>query len=58
MVISLASSPLLGAIFETFVISEIVKQMQGMKVKPNLYHWRAHSGAEIDLVPDKVLLKI
>jgi len=46
----LASSPLVGHVFETFVVSEIFKQMQRIKTKPNLYHWRAHSGAEIDLI--------
>lgn len=46
----LSASPILGSVFETFVVCEMVKQMQRMPFKPNLYHWRAHSGAEVDLV--------
>lgn len=42
--------PLQGALFETAVVSELRKQRSWMSPRPNLYHWRAHGGAEVDLV--------
>lgn len=51
--ISLGSHPLLGAIFETAVINEIRKQCSWMNMAPNIYHWRAHSGAEVDLILER-----
>lgn len=32
------------------VVSEIRKQAEVLSTKPNFYHWRAHSGAEVDLL--------
>lgn len=46
----IASHPLQGALFETFVVMEIVKLIQKLPIQPNLYHFRSHSGAEVDLV--------
>ncbi len=46
----IASHPLQGALFETFVVMEIVKLIQKLPIQPNLYHFRSHSGAEIDLL--------
>lgn len=46
----LGGHPLWGPIFETAVISEIRKQAEVMSTKPNFYHWRAYSGAEVDLI--------
>jgi hypothetical protein len=40
--------PLAGSLFETFVVMEIVKTIAAWNVKPNLYHFRAYSGAEVD----------
>jgi predicted AAA+ superfamily ATPase len=51
---TLMNSPLAGAIFETAVVSEMVKSRYGAGVKPELYFWRSQSGVEIDvLVPEK-----
>ena len=42
--------PLQGALFETAVAGELRKQCALMSPKPNVYHWRTHGGAEVDLV--------
>jgi len=47
---SLTAHPKLGALFETMVVQDILKQMPFVEGKPAVYHWRAHSGAEIDLL--------
>ena len=44
------SHPMQGRLFETFVVMEIVKLIQKLPVQPNLYHFRSHSGAEVDLI--------
>ena len=46
----ISSHPLHGRLFETFVCMEVVKKLQGLPLLPNLYHFRAYSGAEVDLV--------
>jgi predicted AAA+ superfamily ATPase len=47
-----ASGPLGGAIFETAVISEIVKSLVHRGESPQIYFWRTSSGTEVDLVVD------
>lgn len=47
---ALPGHPKLGALFETFVVLDILKQLASCSVKPAIYHWRAHSGAELDLL--------
>jgi uncharacterized protein len=42
--------PMQGRLFETFVVMEIIKLTQQLNVQPNLYHFRSHSGAEVDLI--------
>jgi uncharacterized protein len=42
--------PMAGALFETAVVSELVKKSYTEGIKPNLYYWRAHGGPEIDLL--------
>jgi hypothetical protein len=42
--------PLRGAIFESWVISEIYKTIVHSGVQPNLYHYRETRGLEIDLL--------
>lgn len=42
--------PLKGSLFETYVVMEIIKIIQSWPLKPNLYHFRSYSGAEVDLV--------
>lgn len=50
---ALASHPSLGAIYETAVVSEIRKISRAFSVAPRMYHWRAHSGAKVDLVLER-----
>ena len=47
---ALMSHPLFGFLFETFVYWEITKRIAGWSVQPNIYHFRAYSGAEVDIV--------
>lgn len=42
--------PLRGGIFETFVVMEVMKNVQSWPIKPGFYHFRSHGGAEVDLV--------
>ena len=46
--------PLKGAIFETMVVSEFVKNQQYLSDKPGLYYWRDKTGREIDLIIEKL----
>lgn len=46
----LGGHPLWGPLFETAVAGEIRKQAAVLSPQPNLYHWRSHGGAEIDLL--------
>ena len=39
-----------GSIFETFVISEIVKSYHNAGKKPHIYYFRDTNGVEIDLI--------
>lgn len=48
----LKTHPLLGSIFETFIISECFKRCYNLGEKPPLYFWRDQSGNEIDLLID------
>jgi predicted AAA+ superfamily ATPase len=47
---SLSGHPLFGAMFETSVVMDIVKQSQALDFPPAFHHYRLHSGAEVDLV--------
>lgn len=46
----LQSHPLLGHIFETFILSECFKRFYNLGEIPPLYFWRDHSKNEIDLL--------
>lgn len=46
----LGGHPLWGALFETAVVAEIRKQCRLLPTAPNLYHWRSHGGAEVDIL--------
>ena len=50
---AIASHPLKGALFENAVVAEIRKACFLMSIPPRLYHWRAHSGAECDLILER-----
>jgi len=45
-----ASGPMAGAIFETAVLSEIVKTYVHRGEEPRIYFWRTSAGMEVDIV--------
>ncbi len=42
-----------GALFEGYVISEVMKQYFSKAKTPNLYFWNSHKGFEVDLLIEK-----
>jgi predicted AAA+ superfamily ATPase len=48
----LKTHPLLGNIFETFIISEFYKRIHHIGELPPIYFWRDKIGNEIDLLVD------
>lgn len=46
----LQSNIIAGFSFEAFVIEEILKGLQDVRVQAQAYYYRTHSGAEIDLI--------
>lgn len=50
---TLEGHPLLGAMFESAVMAEIRKLIANLGQKPQLYHWRIHSGSEVDLLLER-----
>ncbi len=49
----LLASPLLGAFYETFVVSEIIKTLSNRGKHIPLWFWRNQSGKEIDIVVER-----
>jgi len=49
----LATHPLRGALFECFVVSELIKNYLNRGKAMNLYFWRDKTGREIDLIIDE-----
>lgn len=47
--------PLRGSIFETFIVSELVKKRTNAGKRVNLFYWRDKTGYEIDVIIDNVL---
>lgn len=47
---TIGGHPLWGALFETAVAAELKKQTVLLTPRPNFYHWRAYSGAEVDIL--------
>jgi predicted AAA+ superfamily ATPase len=45
-----AGHPAVGALFETLVVLELLKRIAVWPAKPGVFHFRAHSGAEVDLL--------
>jgi len=45
--------PMIGALFETAVFAEIHKLMSVLSRKAQIYHWRVHSGSEVDLLLER-----
>ncbi|MCU0723788.1 MAG: ATP-binding protein, partial [Planctomycetes bacterium] len=50
---ALAGHPMAGALFESAVAGEIRKLASALPSSPNLYHWRTHGGAEVDLLLER-----
>ncbi len=50
---ALGGHPLAGALFETAVLGEIIKQTRTLSTPPNIYHWRTHGGAEVDILLER-----
>ncbi|HFC54384.1 MAG TPA: ATP-binding protein, partial [Gammaproteobacteria bacterium] len=48
----LATHPLRGNIFETFVVSELTKSRLNRGMRPELHFWRDSNGNEIDVIAD------
>lgn len=49
----LDTHPLRGNIFETFIVSDLVKMRTNAGREINLYYWRDKTGYEIDLIADQ-----
>ena len=49
----LATHPLRGALFETFVLAEMVKARYHRGLPENFYYWRDKTGNEIDVLIEK-----
>lgn len=47
--------PLRGNIFETFIVSEMIKIRENSGKETNLYYWRDKAGREIDVILDQGL---
>jgi predicted AAA+ superfamily ATPase len=50
---ALGGHPMTGAFFETAVASEIRKLTSTMSRKAQFYHWRSHSGGEVDILLER-----
>lgn len=50
---ALSGHPLWGSMFETAVVAEIRKLSAVLSSRPNLYHWRLNSGAEVDIILER-----
>ena len=50
---ALAVSPLLGALFESWVVADLLRHLVGLGVPPQAWHWRTNGGAEVDLVLER-----
>lgn len=48
----LENNPFRGAIFETMVVNELIKQYTNKGITPPLYYWRDKTGHEIDIIID------
>lgn len=49
----LSLHPQRGALFETWVVGELLKARFNKALSSNLYFWRDHTGNEVDLLIDK-----
>jgi len=51
--VQLANHPLRGALFENFVLLELLKQRFNRGLRSNFYFWRDRTGNEIDILLDR-----
>ncbi|MCX7726574.1 MAG: ATP-binding protein, partial [Chitinispirillaceae bacterium] len=49
----LFKSPMLGYLFENFIISEVVKKLRNKGIRERIFFFRSSKGVEIDLVIEK-----
>ncbi len=47
-----AAGPMGGAIFETTILSEVVRTLTHRGIQPQIYFWRTVAGSEIDFIVD------
>lgn len=47
---ALGGHPVFGAVFESYVVCDMIRQIEASALKPGIYHWRSHGGAEVDLI--------
>ena len=50
---ALAGHPAYGPMFETMMVNEVRKQLTALPYQCSMYHWRANSGSEVDLLIEK-----
>lgn len=50
---ALAGNPAIGAIYESAVVAKIRKKMNLLSSKAEMYHWRSHGGAEVDVLLER-----
>lgn len=50
---ALAAHPMLGHLFENFIVTNILKLANTEATPPYAYHWRSTSGAEVDLLLER-----
>lgn len=50
---ALGGHPMWGHLFESFVVSELRKQIAMLSPAPRLHHWRSAGGAEVDLLLER-----
>jgi len=50
---TLGGHPLVGSLFETLIVADIRKLAATLTTPPSLYHWRSHSGSEVDLLLER-----
>jgi uncharacterized protein len=50
---AIETSSLFGSLLESFVVMELQKQLGWSRIKPRLFHYRTHSGGEVDIVLER-----
>lgn len=51
--LALSRNNALGALFETFMVNNILGSLEALSLVPKLYHWRTRAGAEVDLILER-----